>query len=88
MPLQKGKYRYYYFVFTFLFIATGQIILASALNLLVVYFANMTKNRCEFLKRRMIEKKRIAQENMFTGDIIKAKNKQDIVSFKIYLLSF
>lgn len=68
-----------YLVFTILFITTGLVIVASAFNLLVVYFVNINKNIVENLRRRMEEKKRLESQKMLTGDVIKASNKQDVV---------
>lgn len=83
MPLQKNKYmktKIHYLIFTILFITTGLIIVASAFNLLVVYFVSINKNIVENIRRRMEEKKRLESQKMLTGDVITASNRQDVVS--------
>ncbi len=82
VPLQRSSKQYpiYYYLFTILFIVTGLLIAASAFNLLVVYLADYQRNRIENLRRRMNLKKQLQSENMLIGDVISAKNKQDIVT--------
>ena len=83
MPLQKHNYlRKYplYVIFTILFIMSGLIILASSINLLVLYLANINSEE-KFIERMRLKKTKQAQkQKMLIGDVISSVNKQDVVT--------
>ena len=83
VPLQRNNYmkKYpLYFAFTIAFMMIGLTILASSLNLLVLYLINL--NSEERLRKRMHmkQKKKDELNKMLIGDVIMANNKQ-VVTF-------
>jgi hypothetical protein len=85
VPLQKNNYlknNQFYFIFIIWFIMTGLIILASTINLLVLYLVNINSEEKLRKRMRIKQKKQEQLTKMLIGDVISAVNKQDVVTFK------